>query len=148
MTEFRETLPVHIAVSRWADAASVAGAMLPAFVRDAILRLEWEAGNVDMFDILEAIADGCRDCGEHHSRHYYGPSPRGLAVHCRPSGSVDIVWESDSHTTRLQFSGGFSHGDCGLLSAVTLVCETENVDSDRLAACRGEVVSEDKETSI
>lgn len=140
MTEFRETLPVQEAVSRWAAACSVAGAMLPAFVRDALLRLDWEAGseNVDMYDVLEAVADACRDCAEHHRAHYYGPLPRGLAVHCRPSGSVDIVWESDSHTTRLQFAGSFSYGDCGLSSSATLVCETENVDSDRLAACRGE----------
>jgi len=155
---FQESLSIADGVHRWCAAASTAGAMLPAYVQDFIQRLDWDAEGderVDMYDIVEAVTDACRECQEQHVDDCdgtYFPCPRGVSVHCSPNGGVDIVWDSDSHNTVLRFVaesrdratmvGGFANHGSGLRrDYVVLLCETEHEDSDRLRACRGELVS-------
>ena len=140
---YQESLVIPEGLARWAAAASTAGAILPSYVRDAIMRLDWDADGddrVDMYDIVEAVTDACRECQERHSEDcggQYLPCPRGVSVHCSPSGSVDIIWESDSHRTVLRFVGGFSHHGSGLRrDYVVLMCATDHQDSDRLRVCR------------
>jgi len=152
-TIFSERLPRDIGIRRWADAASHAGAMLPDFIRDFILRLDWDAegyDRIDMYDIVEAVADACRECQEQHvadCEGTYHPCPRGVEMYCGPCGQVEIIWASDSHTTTLGFCaevrnttrvGGFSNHGYGLMDYVVLTCESELEDSPRIRACRGE----------
>ena len=155
---FQESFTISDGLDRWVAAASTAKAMLPWEVRDYIQRIDWDAAGddrVDMYDIVEAVVHACRSCQERHVEDCdgtYCPCPRGVSVHCSPNGCVDIVWESESHVTTLRFVaecrdratmvGGFAtHGSGLRRDYVILSCETQHEDSDRLRACRGELVS-------
>jgi len=152
---FQESLSIMEGLERWTSAASTAGALLPAYVRDFINRLDWDAegaDRVDAYDIVEAVVDACRECQERHVEDCNGTylqCPRGVSVYCSPSGGVDIIWESDSHSTMLRFVGGFSNHGSGLRrDYVVLMCATDHQDSDRLRACRSSATEANSEALL
>lgn len=154
--KYQEILPLREGIDRWAKAASVAGAIMPGYVRRRLQGLNWDAEGadaVDPYDIAQAVVDAARDiqvehvdaCGE-----MYSPCPRGVDLQIEPSGCVVLIWRSETHDTSLTLvpespdrvtgTGGFA-SEGGRLdpTRVKLCCETDREDSDRLRACRGEM---------
>jgi hypothetical protein len=113
-------------VEAWALAAGAAGADIPEFVKDKIIGIEECPTRAD---ILVAIDQACNECLVENRGHF--PDPRGFNLHITPSGSLSLVWESDTHTIdcRLNFSAKGRLADNSLLKIFA-----EREDSYRIGA--------------
>jgi hypothetical protein len=63
------------------------------------IREGYDATNVSQYNILEWVAEAAE--AAYKENGYYFPDPRGLEVAVDTNGSVALVWESDTHTVRL-----------------------------------------------
>lgn len=149
MSFLQVRLPVREGLAAWAAAASTAGAILPGRVLEVLDGDQWTSGGHtpeteidevwDAFSILEAVAAAARSVYENSDSDY--PMPRGMEVRIEPTGSVSLLWRSDTHVITLQFGGGWARPYEGgghwapNLEFTTLFVEGESLDdSPRVAA--------------
>lgn len=119
-------MDIVVAFEIWAEAAAVAGAILPQLIRKEMCLLWEEKGEhpPSVGDALGALGKASNAMAA--LGHY--PPPRGCTVGFS-GGRMDVVWESESHTLNVRICADTK----GLLTGEAWIeIAYADSDSDRL----------------